>query len=1500
MLGFAADDDTTLNPESNEGDVNQAGNKGTSADPVESVRDAIQEHAMQGTKQAEELDRSAVTPAVILAGIDADLIEGKDLHIDLRSLPLEKLLQVAKHAEARLTRYRELDPANFAGAFGKVDFALLDARDKELQQNGSGMERELKKLAETCTDENDFLSRMTQRVGLDQKGFDRLARHSKDIGFSEVQAFRKNRANTTNQIWYAKYAEPLLEGLFAWRKWMDKQATERGETDIKLTERSAETLKGLRNTVRTLKEQVDQNLRERAEHLRQQLKARHTGEPTEQELQTLGITRSGYLKAVADAGTFLEQVVRVKGGKYNALTTGSASYLAYAERMLERLKNVERDEATSNGAGFEHQEILIAAQEQWDTEQWARGMQPRLEALQSLPAAQWKQAKEALAKLVKGGSLQRAQLGKGIRMNHVDLKPEDIDIANLEQWMTEHAAALAAFASPQGVSQVEKERLWRDYAPHEQRSLSLVCSIIENPNLVPKDIRTATPTEIPKLQAKAYGLRRQATEARAALLPRGMLTAGLEHRVCHLLGIRDQLEEEFSKVDRMIESGLTYIGDLDRAEARLETMRVCAQKLTELESSVGYIPDASFISSTEMRWHTGHNARGVYDRKTGRILINRDTVKTPQERSEVYEHERGHAIVEILTGASGLFPTALSTFEKKIGNDVPSEGNNQTVLQLLEAVAPKWGIGKEEEYESPQEYRRHLFDELLNRYAEWLGKSDGDRQKAKPLENALYRYLQERFGDNSNIQLAAALATAKSPLDAGRFRFSTEDEDINVLLGGEASPKLSAEGGAGGGGDSSSYIYEDLRSMYTKIESIKIFYTAYPEYVDPCAAWYEQLSEAYKVLEQEVKNSNIDLPTVRKHKTIIETELSKCTEEIDRVRGKVVEKMEGGRGGRGTGWRGVLSGIEWISLADLYNVGVQAVEDLGHMWKRRGEAVRARVGEKFVDWIPAKVPYLGRLKGEFQRRGHQSDLDEVEHIKGALKDADAWTLLHHLHDERNADHLRAIIELLTEKGRMDWNDVGFWETLNDLSQYRMPVEACKNDTVLRDMWLQKLITDIWADKDHFYNWRQSNDSGIESGRKKFNGLADQLSNVSGGLSGRMQSMLQLWCEKTHDGKEIHDVPSEINPHLYEELLYYAMRNGKCSMEQKMFYLVQGVRYNLLSLERLQYLAGEGGGVLNRFPFIDYFYKHNNSKSEIERISNRIQEGTKEKRFKEGRKTTIWFHLEVLRDENVRQRISKGTSKTNAEGLDHEDVPAVMSSADYALATELLGVISGSRFKLSPEGMKNAYVGFATRFKLLSRVATLQEKNKARFTPRDLAELSKSMLAYMHYDNIITDNGNKGTLGKLTWDQINETGAPSIGTDLKVKDVRNGNKNLMRDLFLRVLPASVWSKEKYGVGREEYFRMLGDKDEFNNGDAKNKEAIFAATGKIAADLPRLLKENEEAVLQILRNHAGTLVEEMKETKGTTEPEQYLKISDVEEYFENIAATKDGDEHAHAAH
>ena len=486
---------------------------------------------------------------------------------------------------------------------------------------------------------------------------------------------------------------------------------------------------------------------------------------------------------------------------------------------------------------------------------------------------------------------------------------------------------------------------------------------------------------------------------------------------------------------------------------------------------------------------------------------------------------------------------------------------------------------------------------------------------------------------------------------------------------------------------------------------------------------------------------------------------------------------------------------------------------------------------------------------------------------------------------RNKDQAKAIFMLLSERGRMDWNDDKVWETLNALSIYEMPIEACKRDDILRDKWIHKITSEIWDDKDLYFKWRQSNDGAVKSGKSEFTATVDQYSNVDDGLDAELINQLKLWDAK-QDG---HGASPDLNPHLYEEILDYSMRNGKMTMEGKLFFLVQGVAKGILSIDRLRTMAGETSGILNEYPWLDYFYKKNNSLPEVKALAKRL---TEEKHpYKYGPKTTLWVHLEVMRVESTRQRISKAISGMRAENLDHEDIPTLVAQADYLNIDRMTGMVSGTREKLSPEAVRNSYTGFGTKFKVLGRLAQMEKDGVAQFTDKDTQEAAKAIVAYIHMDNIFTRNASKLDRPELTWDNIDTGTGPSTG-DYTVGQYRTPQNEFAYDVVKasgftfppkttddgRTVPNEL---DDTFIRREDERDRVSIRDQYT---VKEQEARYDDMKNNMSNLQSHLMSNAPLMKDMLIQFADRFLEE-NYCKGPGKPEnqQYLNTKEVRDYF-----------------
>ena len=444
-------------------------------------------------------------------------------------------------------------------------------------------------------------------------------------------------------------------------------------------------------------------------------------------------------------------------------------------------------------------------------------------------------------------------------------------------------------------------------------------------------------------------------------------------------------------------------------------------------------------------------------------------------------------------------------------------------------------------------------------------------------------------------------------------------------------------------------------------------------------------------------------------------------------------------------WHTFWSSIEFMSINDFVAIAKAIGEDIKRKHHRREQGRIGRVGMTLTNWIGKapilkEIPYLNTLSAEFQRREKHEEHEEVENWKKALEEVDSYELLEMLHQPSNPDHMKAILLLLAERGRIEWSDQEFWEALNRFSNYKMPLNECARNENLREDWLRKLMSDIY-DKDLFRQLRTTNGAGISSGKEKFSGEVDRLSNMDGGMREELSKQLKLFVHAKHSG---HHIPDDVQPHLYEKIIHYAMSNGKMTMEDKFFYLVQGIAEGLIHRDRLAVLAGEGGeGLLNTFPFIDYFYGRNNTMVEIRNLAERLRETddiNDDKYYKYGARTTYWLELEVAREESVQKRLSKGMIKRGQE-TDHDDMHFFIPRLDAKTVDQLTTPAGGGRPQLSDQAWMNAYTGFNSYFKSFGMVAKLENENLGRFSSTDIQDIIRGIATFVRMDGIMVQRSD---------------------------------------------------------------------------------------------------------------------------------------------------------------
>ena len=200
---------------------------------------------------------------------------------------------------------------------------------------------------------------------------------------------------------------------------------------------------------------------------------------------------------------------------------------------------------------------------------------------------------------------------------------------------------------------------------------------------------------------------------------------------------------------------------------------------------------------------------------------------------------------------------------------------------------------------------------------------------------------------------------------------------------------------------------------------------------------------------------------------------------------------------------GLLHGLRFASVLDILKFCKDTWEDITSIYTRRQDGLLKDIGAPITEalgigkHLPIIGNYFAGVRGYHERRYSGTEKEAAQKWRDALNLVDSHDVLHMIATTRNKDLVRGGIGLLVERGEMDWNDTGVWKTLQLMSGYKMPVDACLRDDVLRDTWLRKIINEIWHDKEQYYHWKQGNDSNIKKHKDEFTPTVDTLANVGG-------------------------------------------------------------------------------------------------------------------------------------------------------------------------------------------------------------------------------------------------------------------------------------------------------------------------------------------------------------------------------------------------------------------
>lgn len=364
--------------------------------------------------------------------------------------------------------------------------------------------------------------------------------------------------------------------------------------------------------------------------------------------------------------------------------------------------------------------------------------------------------------------------------------------------------------------------------------------------------------------------------------------------------------------------------------------------------------------------------------------------------------------------------------------------------------------------------------------------------------------------------------------------------------------------------------------------------------------------------------------------------------------------------------------VVWMSPFDVWKM----VENGTEAFKRSFDRTRTRKVGKVGSALAAPLEHLnfGPFKhfsvipGDLNKQQTQAENAAVDFYQTDYKSNDDNSLISLLHTARNQDQLKACIQLLAERGRLNWFDPAFLEQINrfqnavhfDTSQ----MERFHANTPVFHKSLARAFEAIYGDADFFRNNNAQTQSNYNSGKEKFK---QELINMARSPGGLQKLAVEMLREHLEAGSA-----SKVNPQKFEYVIELGVIEGAVQpAESGLYFLIQAAASGLLPFERLQFLYANKA---NDVPFLEVFNEGIfNRQKLMQWASIDPPPGTLDAlaRSEVPHKFMRWFHTFVMHNPRVRARSAKVIS--GGRSMDSDLVTLFLPYASEHSATNILQV-----------------------------------------------------------------------------------------------------------------------------------------------------------------------------------------------------------------------------------
>ena len=295
-----------------------------------------------------------------------------------------------------------------------------------------------------------------------------------------------------------------------------------------------------------------------------------------------------------------------------------------------------------------------------------------------------------------------------------------------------------------------------------------------------------------------------------------------------------------------------------------------------------------------------------------------------------------------------------------------------------------------------------------------------------------------------------------------------------------------------------------------------------------------------------------------------------------------------------------------FSIYDIYRVIKESFDAQEKHWKRKSDSSVAKIGVSF--W--GENNRWGR---EFSRMQEESEETRYKEFETQYRDSPGWEILDAINGSKNQDMVRGCINLLSEKGFLNWEDPILWRAFNKLSghtYFNIPEDQSLSPHQIKEK-VKMACENIWT-PEVFRQWDAGLDGNLKKAKEQFDGDFAKYENDDQPRTAILAGMLQKWSRGESKG---------VDPAQYEHFIFASFRDGKMNgqPDQRWYFLIMGIATRNprtgQSLLPKDALMRANKDFLQRFPFIDFL-----ADKESPKLNGRIvPEGTP---GTEG-KSTLW-------------------------------------------------------------------------------------------------------------------------------------------------------------------------------------------------------------------------------------------------------------------------------------